>query len=331
MLAEKIVPLNNNGEEDSAQDGGFGYNVYFTDLNDNKKSCQVSTRRVVVSAGTFGTNELLLRCRDVFKTLPNINKNLGKHFSGNGDFLSFVVDGKRDADPNYGPVITQGTDYNLFKDFNRDHAFILEDASYPGFGAWYTEGMGLGFSHLHAFFRTVKLMFARFIRGITTGRVGYAFNELLKGDLSYRTSVLLCMGLDRSDGDIHLDKNGNVRLHWPYRNSMSLYKAILTVGRRFKERTNAKAFAPLPNWLWPFRSNVTVHALGGCRLSENSEHGVTSADPETIGQVFGYKGLYVADGSILPTGVGANPIATISALSERIAEGITGIKPDADL
>ena len=50
-----------------------------------------------------------------------------------------------------------------------------------------------------------------------------------------------------------------------------------------------------------------------------------------MGQVFGYKGLYVADGAIVPTAVGANPIATISALSEQVAEGITGIKPDAKL
>jgi cholesterol oxidase len=52
---------------------------------------------------------------------------------------------------------------------------------------------------------------------------------------------------------------------------------------------------------------------------------------QNVGKVFGYTNLYVADGSIVPTAVGANPIATISALSEMVAEGITGIKPDAAL
>jgi len=76
---------------------------------------------------------------------------------------------------------------------------------------------------------------------------------------------------------------------------------------------------------------VTVHALGGCVLADDSSHGVTSADRKTFGEVFGYRNLYVADGAIVPTAVGANPTATISALSEMVAEGITGVPPNAYL
>jgi cholesterol oxidase len=38
------------------------------------------------------------------------------------------------------------------------------------------------------------------------------------------------------------------------------------------------------------------------------------------GAVFGYPGLYVADGSIIPEAIGINPSRTIAALSERIAD-----------
>jgi cholesterol oxidase len=331
VLAEKIVPLNEQGEEDASANGKFGYRVYWLDLLNGKVERSAVTRRVVVSAGTLGSNELLLRCRDFYKTLPGINQNLGRHFSGNGDFLSFVVDGEKPIDPNYGPVITQGTDYNLFKNFKRDSAFILEDASYPNFAAWYSEGVKPGFSHLYAIIRMVKLLYQRFKNGITTGRIGYAFNELLKGDVSYTSSLLLCMGIDKSNGVMMLDENGFLNLKWPYKDSMSLYQSILDMGERFKTWCKGRFFVPLPNWLWPMRSNITVHALGGCRLADNPATGVTSADPQTFGQVFGYIGLYVADGSLLPTAVGANPVATISALSERVAEGITGVKPEADL
>jgi cholesterol oxidase len=58
---------------------------------------------------------------------------------------------------------------------------------------------------------------------------------------------------------------------------------------------------------------------------------VVSAQDGSRGQVFGYKGLYVADGSLMPTALGANPAATITALSEWIAHEITGQMPTADL
>lgn len=331
VLGQKIVPLDAQGNENPAAGGEFGYRVYWLDLNDGHAQHSAVTRRVVVSAGTLGSNELLMRCRDVYKTLPHISQQLGRHFSGNGDFLSFVIDGDKPADPNYGPVITQGTDYNLFKNFDRERAFILEDASYPGFAAWYSEGLRPGLSHFNAFIRTAKVAFDRFISGLANGHIGYAFNELLKGDISYTSSVLLCMGIDKSNGVMELNDAGFLHVKWPYKDSMSLYQTILDTGKRFKDWCGGKAFIPLPNWLWPMKRNVTVHSLGGCRLANDPAEGVTSAAVDSFGQVFGYAGLYVADGALLPTAVGANPVATICALSERVAEGITGIKPDADL
>jgi cholesterol oxidase len=38
------------------------------------------------------------------------------------------------------------------------------------------------------------------------------------------------------------------------------------------------------------------------------------------GEVFGYPGLFVSDGSIVPTAIGPNPSKTIGALAERISE-----------
>jgi len=329
-LASRIVPVDGSGNDDADGSGEHGFRVYNVDLNSGDEQ-SVLTKRVIVSAGTLGSNELLMRCRDVDKTLPRINTNLGKRFSGNGDFLSFAVEGDRPSSPNYGPVITQRTDYNLFKDFKRDEAFILEDASYPSFASWYLEGARPTHANLTAIWKIVKSTFARWFQGRSTSRIGYAFREWLEGSVSTGTCVLLCMGLDRGNGTLELDREGRVSIDWPYKDSLSLYDAILRTGKKFSERINAKHFFALPNWWFPLRKNVTVHAIGGCILSDSPEEGVTSADPSTFGQVFGYTGLYVADGSIVPSAVGANPTATISALCERVAEGITDMPPNKDL
>jgi cholesterol oxidase len=64
---------------------------------------------------------------------------------------------------------------------------------------------------------------------------------------------------------------------------------------------------------------VTPHPLGGCNV------GITQADGvvDHRGAVFGYPGLYVADGAIIPEAVGLNSSRTIAALAERIAALMT--------
>jgi cholesterol oxidase len=41
---------------------------------------------------------------------------------------------------------------------------------------------------------------------------------------------------------------------------------------------------------------------------------------DSFGRVFGYPGLVIADGSVMPGPVGPNPSNTIAALSHRFAE-----------
>lgn len=77
------------------------------------------------------------------------------------------------------------------------------------------------------------------------------------------------------------------------------------------------AFAPIPTWE-VFRRITTVHSLGGCHLSTSAERGVVT--PE--GQVHGYPGLFVADGSVITTSIGFHPAMTIAAVSEHIAESV---------
>jgi len=62
---------------------------------------------------------------------------------------------------------------------------------------------------------------------------------------------------------------------------------------------------------------ITPHPLGGCNMGVSPADGVV----DHRGEVFGYPGLHVLDGAIVPEAVGVNPSRTIAALAERaIAE-----------
>ena len=57
-----------------------------------------------------------------------------------------------------------------------------------------------------------------------------------------------------------------------------------------------------------------------------------SDDPATgvvddAGKAYGYDGLYVLDGSIVPTAIGVNPSKTIAALAERGVEKLIAERP----
>jgi cholesterol oxidase len=70
---------------------------------------------------------------------------------------------------------------------------------------------------------------------------------------------------------------------------------------------------------WPvvlLDAPTTAHILGGCCMGAGQETGVVGFN----GEVFGYPGLYVADGSVVPANLGVNPSLTITALSEYIMD-----------
>lgn len=60
----------------------------------------------------------------------------------------------------------------------------------------------------------------------------------------------------------------------------------------------------------------TAHVNGTCRLG--TDPATSGADPD--GQLHGAPGVFVLDGSLLPTGLGVNPQATIMAISSLLAD-----------
>lgn len=86
--------------------------------------------------------------------------------------------------------------------------------------------------------------------------------------------------------------------------------------RELAEAIGGKLIVP-PRGIAP-PGSVTVHPLGGAAMADSPERGVVDSN----GEVFGHSGLFVADGSLLPTPIGRAPSMTITALAERVAEGM---------
>lgn len=59
----------------------------------------------------------------------------------------------------------------------------------------------------------------------------------------------------------------------------------------------------------------TAHQMGTCRMGASAKTAVT--DP--YGEVYGTRGLFVADGSLMPTAAGVNPMLSIYGLAYRVA------------
>jgi cholesterol oxidase len=110
---------------------------------------------------------------------------------------------------------------------------------------------------------------------------------------------------------------GNIDIQWNTRQSREMFnemeKALKELSRGIGGRYKTSVL-----WGWPLRKLLTAHPLGGCVMSDDKEQGVV----DEYGEVWNYPNLYVSDGSIIPTALSVNPSATISALSERIADHI---------
>ena len=114
---------------------GGGYTVYFEDLA-AQAAGSVTARNVVVSAGTTGSTELMLKCKYGYRsgraqfapTMPRISDMLGRYFSGNGDFGAVAFQSRRVTEPGAGPTITAAIDC---RDLLDGHGFYIEDGGIP--------------------------------------------------------------------------------------------------------------------------------------------------------------------------------------------------------
>ena len=272
--------------------------VYHCEVDGNPVPVPGTTtaRIVVLGAGSVGSTELLLRSQDMNLQL---SAHVGCSFSGNGDILGVIhrVD----------PTTRSG-----------------------GFGAVEPNGRKTGptIQSSISFPHRPNVLDRVVVQDGGVAKAYVAAMTMIGMDLQLdHTQIVLVSGHDGSEGRIILDADGRASIVWP-----NLYHQPR---RKFNEdqiRLVAGAIGGNYREMLPWKGRVgTVHPLGGCPMADSPMAGVTNHK----GQVFDgrcggevsadgtftvHEGLYVADGAVVPTSLGVNPLLTISAIAERTAD-----------
>ena len=143
--------------------------------------------------------------------------------------------------------------------------------------------------------------------------------------------VLFGMGRDEPVGRLVADEKGALTLDEPYDLEQGVYGDIVDRMRLFAKEIgrDGESGLTIPFWDERTKLGLTAHPLGGCPMGKDASEGVVDG----LGRVYAaesgtsrHEGLFVVDGSIIPTSLGVNPSLTICALAFRIAEEIAGDK-----
>lgn len=316
-----------------------GYEVHFDKIDPGTETTEqgkISARIVVLSCGSMGSTELLLRCRDVHHTLPELSRHLGKNWSPNGDFFT-PANYDRPLHLAQGPPITAAVDYVDEPDAGGQRYFI-QDVGFPNvLGGWVREKMG-GTGGGGLVSRMFKYAADTLAHADDSDNDS---NDDSDGDTPFDKLMLwFAQGQDAADGEMRLRRKyffglfgpKELDLRWDPQRSQPNFEAIGATQKKFTEATGGRTLAPFNLGKFP-EFLASFHPLGGCNMADPAGEGVVyeshgrrrRTDEGVVGhhgEVFGYRNLYVSDGAVIPQALGRNPSRTIAAVAERIAEMI---------
>jgi choline dehydrogenase-like flavoprotein len=283
---------------------------------------------VILSGGSLGSPEILLRSEVHGLSL---SPRAGTGFTGNGDFFGIAFNGEyrtnvlgfgnhpdspwRPFAP--GPTIVGAIRYNRNLPVGR--RMTVEDLSFPTayIGAAMTAFGALGGEPTIVGHESEEK--ARLAKD-------NPFEPYQPDNAMNHSMFYLVVSEDDAKGTMRLntgllDPHGRLEIDWDGAGSEPIFTLINAELRRHARALEADFIS---NPWWHFLSLhklVTAHPLGGLPLGEDYLQGAV----DEFGRVFTnegrvHKGLFVADGSLIPSALGVNPLMTISALSERIAE-----------
>ncbi|KKK14322.1 hypothetical protein ARAM_000785 [Aspergillus rambellii] len=305
---------------------GKGYFIYFSwhgkgrDVFQEEFHSQLfwvkANEYCFLGAGALGTTEILLRSARKGLSLSSL---VGRSMSGNGNSLVFGYNGNDDihgiAGDNTrssnipGPTITGIID-NREKGLDKDplDGYVIEDGCIPEPFAPVVQTM-LSFQVLRN--EGISLIWhpQRQIRKTLAALKSLVMGPYAAGGAIQRTSTYLIMSHDSNEITASI-KRDQINIEGPTEGYREKLKKILSSTKHV-----------LIDMIDRCQEEVTVHILGGANMSRDGtgREGVTNH----LGQVYTgngsetYRGLFCCDASTIPTSLGINPLATITALAER--------------
>ena len=296
-LVTRLVPPGAAGER---------WRIVFRDLV-NGRDGTVEAGTVVLAAGTLGSTRLLLKNR---RRLPGLSPALGSRFSGDGDALGAAFDpgaeDVRGARNDYGPSMTSKLDYTA------DRRLIVADGGLPAnFDVLLDVARGVNV--IKGWRRwLVRAHQALTHMGLSDQPLSPRHVRLRERRADTDALVFLMIGRDAADGQMRLTPLfRRLDIRWSKAGSAQLFRDLERSANELAKAADAEPFYALDGG--PLSTFITVHPLGGCPMADDPAHGVV----DDAGRVHGVPGLYVLDGSIVPTALGVNPSKTIAALAER--------------
>lgn len=312
---------------DRVEKDGDRWRVYYTAASEDRDKFDspdmfVIADIVVLGAGTLGSTEIMLRSAAAGL---GVSECLGTRFSGNGDVLGFSYNnakpvngvGMGDLNPDdqepVGPCITSIIDAR--EKPLLDDGIVIEEGVIPGALAKLLPEIMEGASALIGNEKHVGLV----EKAKEKLRIAESLLLGARHGAVHNSQTYLVMAHDGAEGTMSLEQ-GRLSLAWPGVGKQPIYKTINDTLQAAAD-ANQGTFIEDPIWTnFMKNSLLTVHPLGGCPMGEDAKTGVVDHKGRVFVKDGGtdvHAGLYIADGSVLPTSVGVNPLFTISAVAER--------------
>lgn len=299
ILAEKevydVVPLNNN-------DGSTGYKVYAKSSTTLiRKKIEFQTNGIVFSGGVLGTIKLLLKLKT--KSLPNLSEKVGDDIRTNNETLISVS--SLDSTKNVSKGVAIGSILHTDKN---SHLEIVRYAEGSNFWKILHLPYTIGSNSVVRFFK----MIVTFIKSPLSYIKVYFIN-------SWAKSTIVLLFMQTIDSTLKFKRNifgkmvstvSSGKKPSPFiPESIELTKKYSRIIKGKETSFALETLAGIPS---------TAHVLGGAVMGENSSKGVINKNNE----VFGYKNMFVIDGSMISANPGVNPSLSITAIAERAMKQI---------